>query len=371
MPIFVHLTPEKNVKAILRSGISLRTARGAFPGKRKGRFPRGIFAVPVTGDFFISHQWLRELKRGGQRTIWGIYFRIPDDEPVEVGHFGSEHVPMTAAEAAGVILNAKDARGYEVILSRPIGAKEIHRARRLPQVLGWRYRPDSHRLDQCMCVACNPPGTIKSRRKGEKWEQRNIAPPQRQKQPMKLNYHEMFLEVSAKLDQDYYQQLLDWGRPRRGHPEGTVRAHIAELESNLKRFGKRLSDEQTWKLKLLIHTHDTFKAEAKPGVSLSNRGHHANLARQFLISFGADDDLLAMVQYHDEPFALWQQYSRKGRYTSTRLQTMLDKIRDWDTFTAFLIIDGCTEGKSRQPLEWFFGEIADKIGSRFTIDDID
>src|ERR1700757_2114172 len=98
MPLFVHLTPEKNVKAILRSGISLRTSRGAFLRKVNVRFPREIFAVPVTRDFYISHQWLRELKRGGQRTIWGIYFRVPDDEPVQVGHFGNPHVSMTAAQ---------------------------------------------------------------------------------------------------------------------------------------------------------------------------------------------------------------------------------------------------------------------------------
>ena len=29
-----------------------------------------------------------------------------------------------------------------------------------------------------------------------------------------------------------YQGNLDWGEPRRGHPEGTVRAHIEEIERN-------------------------------------------------------------------------------------------------------------------------------------------
>src|SRR5262249_31482518 len=30
-----------------------------------------------------------------------------------------------------------------------------------------------------------------------------------------------------------YQHNLDWGDPRPGHPEGTVRAHIVEIERNL------------------------------------------------------------------------------------------------------------------------------------------
>ena len=135
MPLFVHLTPEKNVKAILRSGISVRTAKGTFFGKAAGVFPKGVFAVPVTRNFCVSHQWLRELKRGGQRTIWGIYFRIPDGEPVQVGHFGTEHALMSAAEAADLMMQAEDRRGFEVIIPRRIEANEIHRARQLPQVL--------------------------------------------------------------------------------------------------------------------------------------------------------------------------------------------------------------------------------------------
>jgi phage-related protein len=45
--------------------------------------PRGVFAVPVTRNFYVSHQWLRELKRhNAGRTVAAIYFRVPDDEQV-------------------------------------------------------------------------------------------------------------------------------------------------------------------------------------------------------------------------------------------------------------------------------------------------
>ena len=55
-----------------------------------------------------------------------------------------------------------------------------------------------------------------------------------------------------------YETNLDWGKPRSGHPEGSIRKHIAELEDNLKRLRPHLSDEDTGKLQVLIHTHDTF-----------------------------------------------------------------------------------------------------------------
>jgi hypothetical protein len=84
MAMLVHLAPESRVAQIRRNGIArLRKAAGTSP--------RGVFAVPVTRNFYASHQWLRELKRHKQAPIAGIYFRIPDDQPVWVGHYGQAH----------------------------------------------------------------------------------------------------------------------------------------------------------------------------------------------------------------------------------------------------------------------------------------
>jgi hypothetical protein len=48
----------------------------------------------------------------------------------------------------------------------------------------------------------------------------------------------------------------------------------------------------------------------------------------------------------------------------------LNAIGDWNLFLAFNIIDGCTAGKSRQPLIWLFHEVAGKVESKFTALDI-
>lgn len=167
-----------------------------------------------------------------------------------------------------------------------------------------------------------------------------------------------------------YQANLDWGKARPGHPEGTVRAHIAELEANLERLKPKLTETDFWKLKLLIHSHDTFKAESKEAVPITDPASHASLARSFLAEFCDDSDLLAMVQFHDEPFALWRQVQSKGSYNQQRLAALLRSIQDWNLFLAFNIIDGCTEGKSREPLEWMFKEVEGKVTSDFTAADI-
>ncbi len=64
---------------------------------------------------------------------------------------------------------------------------------------------------------------------------------------------------------------------------------------NLGVLRPKLSEEEYWKLKLLIHTRDTFKGESQPGVSITDPRSHASLARAFLTTHCDDADLLAMV----------------------------------------------------------------------------
>jgi hypothetical protein len=167
-----------------------------------------------------------------------------------------------------------------------------------------------------------------------------------------------------------YLKNLDWGEARSGHPEGTVGAHIAEIELNLERLRPRLADSDYWKLRLLIHTHDSFKADSQPGVAITDPNSHASLARAFLAEFCADADLLAMVQFHDEPFALWRQAESKGQCNPARFAALLSNIKDWNLFLAFNIIDGCTAGKSREPLAWLFNEVSGKVESTLSSADI-
>jgi len=167
-----------------------------------------------------------------------------------------------------------------------------------------------------------------------------------------------------------YQRNLDWGKARPGHPEGTVRAHIAELERNLDALRHKLAEADYWRLRVLIHTHDTFKGEAQPGAPITAANSHASLARAFLANFCNDTDMLAMVQYHDVPFALWRQSTFRGKINQERLTTLLASIGDWNLFLAFTIVDGCTEGKDRDKLRWFFRQIAGKVESTFTEADI-
>lgn len=167
-----------------------------------------------------------------------------------------------------------------------------------------------------------------------------------------------------------YQQNLDWGEPRPGHPEGTVRAHVVEVDQNLDALRAKVSEDDYWRLKVLVHTHDTFKKDAERGVPITDPKSHASLARTFLAEFCDDTNMQAIVQYHDEPFALWRQFEAKGKCNQERFAALIANIKDWNLFLAFNIIDGCTEGKDRDTLHWLFQQVSGKVQSQFTETDI-
>ena len=167
-----------------------------------------------------------------------------------------------------------------------------------------------------------------------------------------------------------YRRNLAWGEPRPGHPEGSIQAHVAELERNLERLRPRLSEAEWWKLRVLVHVHDTFKGEAAEGVRITDPRSHASLARAFLAEFCGDEELLNAVQFHDEPYALWRRVHAGHPLDQGRFDALLALIRDWSLFLAFLIVDGSTDGKSREPLRWFFGEMAGRVPTNVTAADI-
>ncbi|MBL8077644.1 MAG: hypothetical protein JNM55_06765 [Anaerolineales bacterium] len=169
------------------------------------------------------------------------------------------------------------------------------------------------------------------------------------------NYRKLIEKI---IEDPRYQENIEYGEPRPGHPEGKLKYHIAELEENLEALKARgISEEGYWKLKFMIHVHDTFKKEAVPGVRILGPLSHASLAKEYASQFVDDLDLLNMIQFHDENFALWKQYHATGSYDVPRFTKLLETIQNWNLFLMFLIIDGSTKGKERASLRWFMEEV--------------
>jgi hypothetical protein len=170
---------------------------------------------------------------------------------------------------------------------------------------------------------------------------------------------ERMKEIVEKILADpRYQRNIEYGEPRSGHPEGRIKFHIADLENNLERLSARsISSLSYWKLKFLIHVHDSFKGEVDPASPFSYQHNHEALAREYASQFINDIDLLNMLQYHDANYSLWKQLSKSGNYDLPRFQNLLDTIHDWELLLMFIIIDGYTKGKDPLKIEWLINEV--------------
>lgn len=151
MPVLVHLADERESVSIKKNGIK--------PGKFRSR----IYCMPVLPQFYVSYQWLRELKRRGVRTYVGVHFKLDSKTMVYAGHYHQGHKYTSLGEAIKEIMEMEDPLGYEILVDRKIEAKEITKIKSLPQNIGWRYKPHSHGQKPCGCKYCQE-GLIKSRK---------------------------------------------------------------------------------------------------------------------------------------------------------------------------------------------------------------
>jgi hypothetical protein len=156
MPLLVHITAEKNVRSMKRTGIKQGLA--------------GVYCMPVLQDYFISHQWLREMKRHRPGMLVAVYFRVSSQELVRVGHYSARSQQVTLAEAIQTIMTVADPQGYQIIIPRSIAPEEIHKVCHLRQIVGWRYMPYSHGKPFCTCPSCIRRGQIKGRKLREYYE---------------------------------------------------------------------------------------------------------------------------------------------------------------------------------------------------------
>jgi hypothetical protein len=152
MPMIVHIADERVAARIKRNGIALGES---------GRNGSGaVYFMPVMQDFFISHQWLRELKRRNAKTLVGVYARLPSHELVWAGRYNHVHRHIPLGEAIGELMRLPDPLGYEMFITRKISTKEITHIRALPQKVGWRYMPHAHGRPPCPCPACLAKGEV-------------------------------------------------------------------------------------------------------------------------------------------------------------------------------------------------------------------
>jgi hypothetical protein len=148
---------------------------------------------------------------------------------------------------------------------------------------------------------------------------------------------------------------LAWGEPRSGHPEGSVGAHVADLLATIDRWGE--TERRRAELRFLALVHDAMKFRVRDWLPKVGENHHAMRARRFAERYTTDERLLATIEQHDRPYSLWRKRRRKGWTDEKGFERMLERIPDRDLFMRFVELDGSTEGKRPEPVEWLRQEL--------------
>ncbi|MCK5854228.1 MAG: hypothetical protein KAG56_03335 [Sulfurovaceae bacterium] len=158
MAVLVHITSEERRKSIKNSGI------------KTGKDNKGVFFMPVLGEYLISHQWARELKRFGIKNFMAVYFKVSNDEDVWFGKYSEIHKKMPLNSAIDIFKKIEDKLGYEFFIERKIKANEITKMRHISKPMGWRYEPKAHGKAPCPCPMCIQKGGFKTNSLKEKNE---------------------------------------------------------------------------------------------------------------------------------------------------------------------------------------------------------
>lgn len=151
-----------------------------------------------------------------------------------------------------------------------------------------------------------------------------------------------------------------WGRPRSGHPEGRVGAHVSDLLRTIDDRGE--TGRRRCELRVLSLVHDALKYEVREWRLRTGENHHAMRARRFAEGYTSDERLLATLELHDRPYGIWRESRRPGGKENARLARLAERIPDRDLFLRFLELDGSTEGKDPAPVRWVTEELTRRSG---------
>jgi hypothetical protein len=130
---------------------------------------------------------------------------------------------------------------------------------------------------------------------------------------------------------------------------------VADLLETIDRWGE--TGQRRGELRFLALIHDSMKYRVREWLPKVGPNHHAMRARRFAERYTDDERLLATIEHHDRPYALWRKLRRTGRTDEEALRRMIDDIPDAELFARFVELDGSTAGKNPEPVAWLEQEL--------------
>ncbi len=145
----------------------------------------------------------------------------------------------------------------------------------------------------------------------------------------------------------------NWGKARNGHPEGKVIFHISEVLKNVDKYSNKSNRE---KLRLIAIIHDTFKNLVDTTKSKTGENHHAMIARRFAEKYISDNEILDIIELHDEAYNSYSMGNRRGNWEGAKRRAKSLKNRlgnSLDLYLTFYKCDNETGDKETKDYDWF------------------
>ncbi len=147
----------------------------------------------------------------------------------------------------------------------------------------------------------------------------------------------------------------EYGEPRRGHPEGKVIYHIADVLKNVEKYSDCSNRVD---LRAIAIVHDAFKYKVDRTKPKTGNNHHGYFAREFLDRFISDIRVLEVTELHDEAYLSWCLGGRKGNWerAEKRAIALADRLEESDSIDLYLKFYRCdneTGDKERDNFLWF------------------
>ena len=101
---------------------------------------------------------------------------------------------------------------------------------------------------------------------------------------------------------------LAWGEPRTGTPRARSGAHVTDLLRTLDEWGE--PEPRRSELRFLALVHDALKYRVRSWLPKTGENHHAMRARRLAERYTSDERLLAAIELHDRPYAIWRRTKR-------------------------------------------------------------
>jgi hypothetical protein len=152
-----------------------------------------------------------------------------------------------------------------------------------------------------------------------------------------------------------------WGKPRNGHPEGSVIAHIGHVLSNVDKYS---TEETRLSLRLVAIIHDSFKYKVDRSKPKGGENHHAMIARRFAEKYINDPVILDLIELHDEAYNSWCKGDRNKNWNKAeeRAWTLVKRLgENIELYLTFYQCDNETGDKNSENFQWFKKFLEEKV----------